>query len=178
MDKSRKNYIRSMQSLHSTAIQTGVVSPSSGEYLDTVAYEGKEPAPLIISNQGVDLVGTTYWESDRAKQGLLYLSANAGSLRLLIPPSQEVIIPEILTGKTCALTFGPDTRFGGRLCIEIMFDDFSDSPFCVTLEKIQSDTWIGSVKKADLMLYTEEGLIKTYAQATLRSGSIPCMRAV
>ncbi len=40
---------------------------------------------ISIVNGGPAIVSTTYWSTDHARAGLIYLSINAGALRLLVP---------------------------------------------------------------------------------------------
>jgi hypothetical protein len=56
---------------------------------------------ITVENDGQEIVGTNYWNSEYFRRGAVYLSVNAGAFRLLVPPqiplddmvaAQEVIV--------------------------------------------------------------------------------------
>jgi hypothetical protein len=40
---------------------------------------------LQIQNAGPEILATTYWQTEHARRGYLYLSFNGGALRVLVP---------------------------------------------------------------------------------------------
>ncbi len=43
--------------------------------------------PLVsITNDGPGVLETTYWSTEHARKGLLWVSVNAGAVRVLVPP--------------------------------------------------------------------------------------------
>ncbi len=94
--------------------------------------------PFMFRNAGPVLVETNYWTSPHARRGLCFLSTNAGCIRLLVPPAQEKALPEMTKGvREVALTRG--TLDGKTDAVELLFEDGSDSPFCLQLDARQSD---------------------------------------
>lgn len=91
---------------------------------------------ITISNNGPELLETNYWDLDHAKKGFLYLSWNAGAARLLVPDSMISQIDEMRTGKYVIVSRG---KFQGREALELLFEDNSDSPYCVHLVTEQTD---------------------------------------
>jgi len=85
---------------------------------------------MMIQNDGQRIVTSDYWQSQHSRDGYVYLSPNAGAWRLLVPENWQHL-KEIKGAKGVALTRG---RYQGLNCIEILFDDESDSPFAL---------WIG-----------------------------------
>lgn len=53
---------------------------------------------LHIANHGPLVVSSTYWDTALAARGLLYLSINAGALRLLVPHSARQCISDMRPG--------------------------------------------------------------------------------
>ena len=52
-------------------------------------YSGRLPAKLRMKNNEQDILYTSYWDTENARAGLLFLSICAGAFRLLVPGSQE-----------------------------------------------------------------------------------------
>lgn len=91
---------------------------------------------LKIENNGQEIISTDYFDSEYAKKGYFYLSINAGAFRLLIPPSWERDIDDMKTGKMAIVSFGMEK---GTERIEVMFDDSTECPYCISLGMEQID---------------------------------------
>lgn len=50
---------------------------------------------LVIANEGAAIARTNYWSSPAARAGYLYLSAAAGTLRILVPALTEPRLAEL-----------------------------------------------------------------------------------
>lgn len=94
---------------------------------------------LTITNKGQAIASTNYWDSDHAAAGYCFLSWNAGAARLLLPDSQKLMLPEMRTAKYVIISRGPWMDQGGRDALELLFEDGSDSPFCLHLVAEQAD---------------------------------------
>jgi hypothetical protein len=94
---------------------------------------------LIISNKGQAIAETNFWSSDMALRGYCYLTWNAGAARLLLPPSQEGNLKDMKSSKQVVITRGYMPEFDLTDALEIMFDDRSDSPFCLFICREQTD---------------------------------------
>lgn len=122
------------------------------------------PPPVItIENDGPRLVNTSYWQTENCARGLFYLSTNAGTTRLLVPPNQEHQIREMRTAFEVVQTLGrlSDEPNQGRV-VEVMFEDGSDSPFCIYIEEKQIDRlWTVKDQKKSwtFSVYTQTGAI-------------------
>lgn len=90
---------------------------------------------FTMSNDGPELLTTDYWDSDHARKGLLYLSGNAGVWRLLVPPAAAAMLPDMRTGRRVFI----ERSIVSPACWDIVFDDGTDSPFCVSLDRRQLD---------------------------------------
>lgn len=90
---------------------------------------------FIFKNNGAKIVETNYWASEHAKKGFIYLSSNAGIWRLLIPSSVHSYVEEIRTATRVEIESSqihPEAW-------DIVFEDGTDRPFVITLDKRQVD---------------------------------------
>ena len=94
---------------------------------------------ITIENAGQRIVATDYWDSEQARAGFFFLSWNAGAARLLLPDSQKAMLRDMKTARYVVVSRGPWTDQGGRQALEFMFEDESDSPFCLHLVAEQCD---------------------------------------
>lgn len=108
---------------------------------------------ITIENDGQRLVKTNYWTLPHAERGFLYLSVNAGALRLLVPAGATHMLAEMRTGKS--VTLEPSIR--EPQCIDIVFEDGTDAPFSVSLDRRQCDRALNS-GPCRFMVYTPAGL--------------------
>lgn len=104
---------------------------------------------IRIDNVGPRITGTDYFDSEHARRGMAYLSANAGALRLLLP--ERGWLDEMRGAEYAIITRGewtpelvrqPD---GSRRvqhprdAIELLFEDHTDSPMAMHLVVEQVD---------------------------------------
>ena len=90
---------------------------------------------ITIANSGQDIASTNYWDTEHGLAGLVYLSGNAGAWRLLVPPAAAWMLPEMRTGKRASI----EPSLQDARCWDIVFDDGSDSPFSISIDKRQLD---------------------------------------
>jgi hypothetical protein len=91
---------------------------------------------------------TNYFESEYARNGFFAVSFNAGAMRLLVPPSLESQIPDMLRGVThVEMSTLPTVQFKeGRICSFWLFEDHSHSPYCLQLSPAH---FLDLIPKAD-----------------------------
>ena len=94
---------------------------------------------ITIENAGKKIKSTNYWDTEQAQAGKLYFSINAGCIRMLLPDIMWFIIPELLTGKKIIISRGPWPDQNRPDAFEIMFDDYSDSPYALHVGTEQWD---------------------------------------
>ncbi len=94
---------------------------------------------LLIGNKGQAISSTNYWDSEPAKSGFCFLSWNANAARLLVPDFLESSILEMRSAKYVIVSRGPWPEQAGREALELLFEDDSDSPYCVTLGAENTD---------------------------------------
>jgi hypothetical protein len=101
---------------------------------------------LFVLNQGAEVTGTNFWETELSKSGLFHASFNAGACRLLLPEglprragwellnaaasAREVLISVI--GRRPA-----SPQVGRPLALELLWEDDSNSPFTMHLSEGQ-----------------------------------------
>lgn len=91
---------------------------------------------LQIKNNGPEIEHTNYFESELAQRGGLYLSINAGAFRLFLPPGAEHMLNDIQTATDVVISRG---KLSGQEAIELLFDDYSETPFSIHLGENQID---------------------------------------
>jgi hypothetical protein len=94
---------------------------------------------LEIANDGQEIRATNYFESEYARRGACYVSVNAGAFRLLVPPMHESAITELRTTREVVVSRGAWPAAGRDDAFEILFDDDTDSPFCLHFGAEQID---------------------------------------
>jgi hypothetical protein len=94
---------------------------------------------ITIDNNGPDIIATNYWTSEQARAGFLFLSINAGAFRLMVPAAQEAQIAEMRTAKEVIVSRGPWPDRGRHDALELLFEDFTASPYSIHLGTDQCD---------------------------------------
>ena len=93
-----------------------------------------------MTNSEKTVIEPDYWDSEMTKCGVLYVSATADCIRILVPDSQIDMIPLMLEGERITLSRGPCPGGGKAPVFEIVFDDYSDSPLSLLVGSEQWDT--------------------------------------
>lgn len=93
---------------------------------------------ICIGNDGQAIRQTNYWDLDMASRGLYYLSWNAGAARLLVPDGLEGEVRDMRTAAHVIVSRGW-YEYAACEMLELLFDDRSDSPFCVVMDCEQTD---------------------------------------
>ena len=99
---------------------------------------------IQITNHGPLITATNYWGSELARAGKLFVSVNAGAIRVLLPPQLYGALADMRAAPECVLSRGPwlDAEAPDNLFaegIEIMWDDGSDSPYALHLAPASFD---------------------------------------
>lgn len=76
------------------------------------------------------LKSTSYFRTDRAKHGFIWIVRKCNNYHLIIPPLAEETIEEMLTGKFCQVC-------SGNTMSTIVFEDFSPAPFAIQCDNNQ-----------------------------------------
>ena len=113
----------------------------------------QEPV-LKFCNDKAKILDTNYWTSGYAASGMCYLSGNAGDWRLLIPAKQSEMVREFSNVKRASI----EPSIVRKGAFDIIAEDGTDSPFCITLDKRMIDRAV-TRKRCRLLIYTSAGLI-------------------
>jgi len=87
---------------------------------------------LFIQYRDYDILENNYRESEYNYFGCYYLVYADSCCHLFVPDNLLSTIDEMRTGKYAVLTLGYDENMK-KDCVEIMFEDFTDSPFGIQL---------------------------------------------
>jgi hypothetical protein len=109
---------------------------------------------IEISNKGPDIASTNYWNTKQADAGLVYLSANAGALRLLLPSKIGGHLDEMRTGKRVLIEPSMQTP---RTHWDLIFDDGTPSPFFVSISSRQMDRGMTAGTGVPFSVWTSRG---------------------
>lgn len=88
---------------------------------------------IRVSNHGPLITSTNYWDSDLARQGKVFVSVNAGAVRVLLPPVRYPDLTDMRQAKYCVLSRGPWPAERRQEAVEIMWEDESQSPYTMHL---------------------------------------------
>lgn len=133
---------------------------------------------LTIGNKGQAIADTNYWGSEHASKGLVFLSWNAGAGRLLIPDCQKPMLREMRSAKHVIVSRGPWTEQGGREALELLFEDGSESPFCIHMLEEQCDRRLPSTEQGGgfyIAVWTRGGMKLRLPGKYREVKQIPCM---
>ena len=95
---------------------------------------------IRIENAGQRILSTTYWSTYRAARGLVYVSVNAGAVRILLPPPlREEVAAAARLVSSAILSKGPWHEQPMNEVFELLFDDRSDNPYSLVVSAGQCD---------------------------------------
>jgi hypothetical protein len=88
---------------------------------------------IHFENDHQELLSTDYWDCSLAREGRLFVSPNAGALRILVPDALAGMVEEIKGASHCVLSRGPWANARGADGFEFNWVDGSDAPFTAVL---------------------------------------------
>lgn len=91
---------------------------------------------LQITSDGGDILYTNYFDSLQARAGLIFVSWNAYTARVLVPDAHLWMISELHSVAECIISRG---KMDGNDALELMFEDSTDSPFAIFMGMHQTD---------------------------------------
>jgi hypothetical protein len=94
---------------------------------------------IIVENHGQLITATNYWELDLEREGKLYVSVNAGAIRVLVPRSHRQMIEEFRGAECAILSRGPWPQMGLPEAVEVLWEDHSKNPFALHLSPSSFD---------------------------------------
>lgn len=94
---------------------------------------------IEVHNHGPLVTASNYWESEHALAGKLYVSVNAGAIRVLLPASIRPVLNELRAAEYAILSRGPWPEAKAEDAVEILWEDHTDSPFAWQLTAASFD---------------------------------------
>jgi hypothetical protein len=94
---------------------------------------------ITIQNLGEDIVRSNFWETSYNQNNEFFLSFMSGTFRLLLPEGMTSMLTEMENVKKIFISRGYWAEHDILDAYEILFEDYSDSPFCVWLAPTQVD---------------------------------------
>lgn len=116
---------------------------------------------LQISNNGPAILFSNYWDSEYARKGMVYLSWNAGTGRLMLPDSYCHILAELKSADFVIVSRGPWPEARKPEAYELLFEDHSNSPFTLHIGSEQTDRLLPkseSGREFNFAVWTRDGL--------------------
>ncbi len=132
---------------------------------------------ITIANDGPLITHTNYWHSEYFHSGYALLSWNAGVARLLLPDSMKPGLRDMKTAKHVIISRGPMLHAGGRDGLEILFEDFSDQPYALSMGTEQALQMPADAVRENfrLTVWTRGGLKQSHRAMFRRVAQLPCM---
>lgn len=93
---------------------------------------------IAIQNEGASIASTTYWSTENAREGFLYLSINAATLRILVPMRTAVFLLAELpsVGTPCELH---RSTLSGHETYQLLWLDDPEAAYAVEIDQRQCD---------------------------------------
>jgi hypothetical protein len=129
-----------------------------------------------IENNKQQIVNTNYFDTEHAEKGYFYLSTNAGCVRLLVPDSQTSAILEFQAAKYVTFSVGPWLDQGRDIGLELLFEDFSDSPYALHMIPEQCDMLPNGKGEWTFAVWTRDGKQFECPLRYRRVKEIPCLK--
>ncbi|SCC90986.1 conserved hypothetical protein [Thiomonas sp. X19] len=133
---------------------------------------------LGIVNQGQSIASTNYWGSEMERAGYVYLSWNAGAARLLLPDSMKQDIREMEAAGLVIISRGPWVERGGQDALELLFEDETDTPYCMNILAKQTDRNLSARDKGGefpVTVWTRDGEMLRRQGRHRSVRAIPCL---
>ncbi|WP_155806679.1 hypothetical protein [Mariprofundus ferrooxydans] len=135
--------------------------------------------PLIIANNGVNISYTNYFDIEQGKAVYVYLSCNAGAIRLLLPDLQMNLLNKIQSTEHVVISRGAYPSIGKHDFIEIMFEDYTGSPYAIHTEVSQCDFLPAnrdSGREFEFSIWTASGKQRTLPCFLRLVKKLPCLK--
>lgn len=133
---------------------------------------------IEFENQGQKIVRTNYWDSPAAKAGYFFLSWNAGAARLLVPDAMTSHVREMKGAKFVIVSRGRWAQHNREDALELLFEDRSQSPYCLHLVKDQTDRLIPEEDQGGgfwVSVWTKRGEQLRFPGRYRQVETIPCL---
>ncbi len=144
-------------------------------------FHKSDESILYVEYDGYEIASSNYFKTCLNKNGTFYLEYNRKCFYLFVPTKHVSTISEMITCSYAVFTTGKH-RNNNIPMLEMMFEDFSDSPFRIDI----SETIMTGMDKAfnnkifPLKVYSESGKIhemKVYVRSD-KSYTLPHLKPI
>jgi hypothetical protein len=140
---------------------------------------------LIVQNHKSEIEYTNYWDSSYARKGILYITLNAGTCRMLVPDNKIGIIKEFETAREAIVSRGPSSKFGRSDMLEILFEDDTDTPYMLHTGTEQWDRVptaddqhrVGELPRWNFSVWTRKGKVFEFPSRYRLANQVPYMKS-
>ena len=94
---------------------------------------------IVTDSRGPLIVSSTYWGSECETAGEVFVSVNAGAIRVMVPDAMRDAVNEWRAAKHAILSRGPWPELSLPEAVEILWEDRSDNPDAIHLWPEQFD---------------------------------------
>ena len=133
---------------------------------------------IQFQNRGQAILSTNYWDSEHAQKDYFFLSWNAGAGRLLIPDGQKAVLREMRSASYVIVSRGLWIDQGEREALELLWEDGSDSPYCIHLVAEQTDRLLPDTDQGGgfvIAAWTRSGLKQRWPGKYRHVDRLPCL---
>jgi hypothetical protein len=116
--------------------------------------ETNEGPVIVTTNEGPAIVESSYWTSGLAKAGKVYVTVNAGAIRVLVPNQFRDLPDEVGSAQYAVLSRGPWPAQRLADAVEILWEDGSQSPYALHLAPEAFDLLPGDPGVSDWIVTT------------------------
>jgi len=99
----------------------------------------KAMSTIVTDNRGKLIVSSTYWGSEYEKAGKVFVSVNAGAIRVMVPTTMHKAVDDWRAAKYAILSRGPWPEQSLPEAVEILWEDGSDNPYALHLPRESFD---------------------------------------
>lgn len=94
---------------------------------------------IRVDNHGPLIRSTNYWGSSLDREGFVFVSTNAGCVRVLLPETYSSAVGEMRTGKYVIISRGPDPKTDQDIALSLVWEDDSQGPFGIDVGRSSID---------------------------------------
>ena len=99
----------------------------------------KAMSTIVTDSRGQLIVSSTYWGSGYETAGKVFVSVNAGAIRVMVPDAMGDAVNKWRAAKYAILSRGPWPELSLPEAVEILWEDRSDNPDAIHLWPEQFD---------------------------------------
>jgi len=129
-----------------------------------------------ISNRGQEIASTDYWQTEHARRGYLYLSFNAGALRVLVPEPAVGSLQDLPpAGTPCE--YLQEGLPGEPRMPALLWNDDPAQPYRIAVSSYQVDRRVREAEDDEFLVLSGHGHT-WYGMRVAPKEGLPCSSAI